>query len=466
MKILYLTGGAGQMYCGSCLRDNALATELISRGHDVTLLPVYTPTLTDEPNVSDSKVFFGGISVYLEQHFPLFRKSPRWLDRLWDSTPILQLASRRSISTSPKMLGELTVSMLKGAAGFQQKEIMKLTEWLRHEPAPDIISLPYTLLLGLAKPIKDALNRPICCTLQGEDLFLEGLHEPYRSEAKDLIRTNVKYADAFIAVSEYYAEFMPSYLGIPREKIRVVPLGINLQGYEMRQREPEQPFTVGFFARIAPEKGLHVLAEAYRVLRQNGLRGPQHGSRAGVLRMPNARLEVAGYLAPEHKGYLSGIERETKQAGLAGEFHYRGVLDRQQKIAFLRKLDVLSVPATYDEPKGMFLLEAMACGVPLVQPRRGAFTEIIEKTGAGLLVEPDDSEKLAEGILRLFNDPRLAETLGQNGFQRVREYYSVARMADRALEVYEDLVSRGFSRMNADQEDQKTEKAAVTWKGA
>jgi glycosyltransferase involved in cell wall biosynthesis len=429
VKILYLTGGAGQMYCGSCLRDNALATELISRGHDVTLLPVYTPTLTDEPNVSGEKVFFGGISVYLEQYVPFFRKSPRWLDRLWDSTPMLQLASRRSISTSPKMLGEMTVSMLKAENGFQQKEILKLTEWVRHEAPPDVVSLPYTLLIGLAKPIKEALNRPVCCTLQGEDLFLEGLQEPYRTEAKELIRVNVDYVDAFIAVSEYYAEFMPGYLGIPREKIRVVPLGINLQGYEMREREPDQPFTVGFFARIAPEKGLHVLAEAYRIIRKGG-------------HMPNARLEAAGYLAPEHKSYLSGIEREMKQAGLADEFHYRGVLDRQQKIAFLRKLDVLSVPATYDEPKGMFLLEAMACGVPLVQPARGAFTEILEKTGAGLLVEPDNSEKLAEGILRLFNDPKLAETLGQNGFQKVREHYSVARMADSALEVYESLVSQ------------------------
>ncbi len=441
MKILYLTGGAGQMYCGSCLRDNALAAEMISRGHHVTLLPVYTPTLTDERNVSGGKVFFGGISVYLEQYVPLFRKSPRWLDRLWDSGAMLHLASRRSISTSPKMLGELTVSMLKGEAGFQHKEIVKLTDWLSHEPAPDIVSLPYSLLLGLAKPIKKALNRPICCTLQGEDLFLEGLDEIYRSEAKDLIRANIKHVDAFIAVSDYYAEFMPTYLGIAREKIRVVPLGINLQGYEMRKREPEQPFTVGFFARVAPEKGLHVLAEAYRILRQDGLRGPQHGSLAGLPGMPNARLEAAGNLAPEHKGYLSGIEREMKQAGLAGEFHYRGALDRQQKIAFLRKLDVLSVPATYDEPKGMFLLEAMACGVPLVQPRRGAFTEILEKTGGGLLVEPDDSQNLAEGILRLRNDPALAQKLGQNGFQKVREYYSVARMADRALEVYENVVS-------------------------
>src|SRR5215216_1349901 len=122
MRILSLTAGAASMYCGSCLRDNALATELIARGHDVTLLPVYTPTLTDEPNVSGDRVFFGGISVYLEQSLPLFRHSPKWLDRLWDSKLMLNLASRRSLSTSPKMLGELTVSMLKGNEGFQRKE--------------------------------------------------------------------------------------------------------------------------------------------------------------------------------------------------------------------------------------------------------------------------------------------------------------------------------------------------------
>lgn len=424
------------MYCGSCLRDNALATELISRGHDVTLLPVYTPTLTDEPNVSGDKVFFGGISVYLEQYVPLFRKSPRWLDRLWDSTPMLQLASRRSISTSPKMLGELTVSMLKGEAGFQQKEIAKLLEWLTHEGAPDVISLPYTLLLGLAKPLKEALGRPICCTLQGEDLFLEGLHEPYRSEAKELIRANVEHVDTFIAVSEYYAEFMPGYLGIPPEKIRTVPLGINLHGYERSERKAPGPFTVGYFARIAPEKGLHVLADAYRRLRTTiQSRSGSNGDSTGM------RLEVAGYLAPEHKKYLGDIEREMNEAGFGEEFRYRGALDREQKISFLQNLDVLSVPATYDEPKGMFLLEAMACGIPVVQPRRGGFTEVVEKTGGGLLVEPDDPESLAEGLLRIHNDPSLRERLSQSGFEKVREHYSVACMADRALEVYEELAA-------------------------
>ena len=415
------------MYCGSCLRDNALAAELIARGHDVTLLPIYTPTLTDEPNVSNGKVFFGGISVYLEQYVPLFRNSPRWVDRLLDSKSMLQLASRRSISTSPKMLGELTVSMLKGEDGFQQKEVAKLLEWAKHEAPPDVVSLPYSLLLGLARPIKEALGRPVCCTLQGEDLFLEGLHEPYRSEALALIRAQIKYVDAFISVSDYYAEFMPRYLQVPPEKIRVVPLGINLQGYESRPAERSGPFTVGFFARIAPEKGLQVLAETYCMLRTSG-------------KLPKARLEAAGYMAPEHRQYLADIENKIAAAGLSDEFHYRGVLDRDQKIAFLRQLDVLSVPATYDEPKGMFLLEAMACGVPVVQPRRGAFTEIVERTGGGLLVEKDDLQSLGEGIMRISKDPELGLRLGQTGAQNVREHYSVTHMADRALAVYEELV--------------------------
>jgi len=427
MKILYLTGGAGQMYCGSCLRDNALATELISRGHQVTLLPVYTPTLTDEENVSYEKVFFGGISVYLEQYLPVFRNSPTWLDRLWDSKSMLQMASRRSISTSPKMLGEMTVSMLKGEDGFQHKEITKLLDWLKHEDRPDVVSLPYSLLLGLAKPIKESLGIPICCTLQGEDLFLEGLQEPYRSTSKELIRAHLKHVDEFISVSEFYADFMPGYLGIPRNQIRVVPLGINLEGYGRKKRVDSRPLRIGYFARIAPEKGLQVLGRAYRRLRQSG-------------QLTEARLEVAGYLAPEHRKYLEDIVRELKECGLGEEFTYHGALNREQKISFLQSIDLLSVPATYDEPKGIFLLEAMACGVPVVQPRRGGFTEIIEKTGGGLLVEPDNVDSLAAGILKVARDPELAKQLADNGFAKVRELYSVAQMADSALEVYRSLV--------------------------
>lgn len=426
MRILYLTGGAGRMYCGSCLRDNAMATELIARGHDVMLLPVYTPTFTDEPNVSNDHVVLGGISAYLEQYVPMFRKTPRWLDRLWDSKTVLSLASRRSISTNPQMLGEMTVSVLKGENGFQRKEIDKLIEWLSEQDTPDVINLPYSLLLGMAGPLKRALNVPILCTLQGEDLFLDNLQEPYRTESLNLIRDQIGNVDSFLSVSEYYADFMPGYLGIPSDKIRVVPLGINPQGFDLREPNRSGPFTVGFLARIAPEKGLHVLADAYRILRQSG-------------ELPEGRFEVAGYMAPDCKPYLEKVKKSLKDAGLDGEFHYRGILDRAEKIAFLRKLDVMSVPATYDEPKGVSLLEAMACGVPLVQPRRGAFTEIVENTGGGLLVQPDDSQSLADGILKIVKDNQLAEELSANGFRGVREHYTAVNMADRVLEAYESV---------------------------
>src|SRR5258705_624749 len=208
VKILYLTGGAGRMYCGSCLRDNALATELIARGHAVLMLQVYPTTFTDEPNVSQKRVVLGGISAYLEQYVPFFRKTPAWLDGLWDSSWMLSLASRGSISTNPKMLGEMTVSVLKGEGGFQRKKIRKLIDWLKTEPLPDVINLPYSLLLGLAGPLKRELHRPICCTLQGEDLFLDSLREPYRAQALDLIRSHIEQVDLFLPITEFYAKFM------------------------------------------------------------------------------------------------------------------------------------------------------------------------------------------------------------------------------------------------------------------
>jgi glycosyltransferase involved in cell wall biosynthesis len=416
------------MYCGSCLRDNAMATELLARGHDVLLLPVYTPTHTDEPNVSNNHVALGGISAYLEQYVPFFRKTPAWLDRLWDSKAALSLASRKSISVNPKMLGEMTVSVLRGEDGFQRKEIKKLIEWVKQLPQPDIVNLPYTLLISLARPLKEALNCPVLCTLQGEDLFLDGLQEPYRTEALDLIRKQLDQVDLFLSVSEYYAEFMPQFLGIPSEKIRVVPLGVNPDGFELREPPASGSFTVGFFGRVAPEKGLHVLAEAYRLLRQSG-------------DLSEARLEAAGYMAADCKPYLAGIEARLKQANLGGEFHYRGVLERSEKIAFLRQLDVMSMPATYDEPKGVSLLEAMACGVPLVQPRRGGFTEIVEKTGGGLLVKPDDPEALAKGILEIYRNKELAGELSEKGFRGVRQHYTAAHMADKLLNVFQSVTS-------------------------
>lgn len=432
MKILSITAGAASMYCGSCLRDNALAAELLRRGHDVTLMPVYTPTLTDEVNVSaGNPVLFGGISVYLEQHVPLFRRTPRLLDRLWDAAPVIRAFANRSMRTDPRLLGEMTVSMLKGEDGHQKKEFDKLVEWLREEPPPDIVNIPNSLVIAMAGPIRRALNRPVVVTMQGEDLFLDGLGEPYRTQSLELIRSRIADVDGFLAVSEFYVERMHKLLGIPLDRIAVVPLGINTEGYA-GPRMAADGFRVGYFARVAPEKGLHELAEAYRVMRhEKGL--------------PPSRLEAAGYLGAGHRTYLAGIERKLREWGLADEFRYHGSVDRDQKIAFLRSIDVLAVPAPYPDPKGTYVLEAMAAGTPVVQPRRGAFVETLDRTGGGLLVEPG-VEALAEGLLQLARDPQLARTLGERGQRGVEQHYSVARAADRLLDVYAQVASRAALR--------------------
>jgi glycosyltransferase involved in cell wall biosynthesis len=427
MKIAYITAGAGNMYCGSCLRDNTLAAALLRAGHDVLLIPIYTPTRTDEASVSAHRVFLGGINVYLQQNFPFFRKSPRILDRLWDIPALLRFTTRWGVSVDPAQLGQLTVSTLQGSAGFQRKEVLRLVHFLADEVAPEIINIPNSLLISLAPALKSALKVPICCTLQGEDLFLEGLREPCRSEAIKLIREQAASVDAFIAVSRFGAQCMASYLGVEPERIHVAPLGINFDGYIQKKRN-SQPFTIGYLARIAPEKGLHVLCEAYRCLR----------SRPGL---PASRLWAAGYLAPEHRHYLDSIRKDLDSWGLSGDFNYHGELSRSEKLSFLQGLDVFSVPGSYDDPKGLFLLEAMASGVPVVQPRRGAFTEIVENTGGGILVKPNDPEALAQGIWDLWMNAEKRVELGSRGYQGVRAQYSSTQMASKVLEIYRHLLA-------------------------
>ena len=413
------------MYCGSCLRDNALAARLSKLGHDVTLLPFYTPTLTDEENVSrPQQVFFGGISVFLEQHSALFRKAPRFVSRMLDAPGVIKAFTSGSISVDPSQLGALTVSTLRGEQGHQRQEIDKLLEFLRDEPAPDIANIPYTLLISLAAPLKRALGCPIVMTLQGEDLFLDALPEPYRAEALALVRQQVSEVDLFIAVSEYYARYMQDYLAIPASKMRVAKLGVNVDDLTVGARSGADPFTIGFFARIAPEKGLHNLADAYRILRtEKGL--------------PPSRLVAAGYLPPEHRPYLDGIGARLAAAGLGDEFVYRGTVDRAHKVEFFHDIDLLSVPSGYHEPKGLYLLEAMACGVPVVQPDHGAFPEMIARTGGGVLARSESGADVADAIHDLWRDPARRSELGRHGAAGVRAHYTVDHMAREVLAAYE-----------------------------
>jgi glycosyltransferase involved in cell wall biosynthesis len=209
--------------------------------------------------------------------------------------------------------------------------------------------------------------------------------------------------------------------------MRLVPLGVNMEGYSPRPPRRTGPFTIGYLARIAPEKGLHVLCEAYRALRAMPGVGP-------------SRLLAAGYLPPEHQAYLDAIRGKMREWGLERELDYRGEVDRAQKTAFLQTVDVFSVPTTYEEPKGLFLLEALANGVPVVQPRRGAFPEIVARTGGGIIVDADNPAALAAAYLDLWRNPDRAAALGAAGAAGVREHYDVGRMAEAAEDAYRSVM--------------------------
>ena len=422
MRLLQFTAGAGAMYCGSCLHSNTLALHLSTLGVDVTLVPLYTPTRTDEKNASTGHVFFGGISVFLEESVPFMRRLPKIFDALWDSNAALHAVGLLNTSTDPASLGPMTVSMLRGEAGHQKKEVEHLSHWLDKQPKFDVALIPYALLLGLAPSMK-ARGLKVACELQGEDLFLDGLVEPWKSEAKGLIAERAQDVELFIAGSRYYADMMSADLKIPREKIQIVPHGIDIDERLMTLKSAHtEEFTVGFFARIAPEKGLHVLADAYIAFRE------RHPER-------KARLAAGGYLAGEHRPYLLGIEDKLRAAGREAEFHYYGAPDRQGKFEFLRSLDLLAAPTPYREPKGLFAMEAMACGVPVVLPRHGAFPELIEATEGGLLHTAGDEGELVAALERLADDPETRKAMGVRGARAVREKFLAPLMASRTRDL-------------------------------
>jgi glycosyltransferase involved in cell wall biosynthesis len=434
MRIAYITAGAAGMYCGSCMHDNTLVVALRRLGHDALLIPTYTPIRTDEPDASQPRVFFGGINVFLQQKLALFRYTPRFLDRLLDAPGLLRWAGRFASKTRAEELGDLTISMLKGERGHQRKEVLQIAEWLSNEGRPDIIVLSNILLSGMVHEIGQRINVPVLCTLQGDDIFLEALPLVARAQALTLIRAHAADIQGYLTTSSFYADFMADYLGLDRERMHVVYPGLNLDGHDgTPTARHAPPYTIGYFARICPEKGLHVLAEAYRLLRK----------RPGA---PACRLRIAGWLGDHNKKYLQDILDKLAEAGLADEVERVDCPDHKSKVEFLKSLDVLSVPTTYREPKGLYVLEAWANGVPVVQPSHGSFPELIEATGGGELSRADDAHDLARVLGELLQSPERRRELGQRGHAGVRRHFHAERMAAETVKVFERYLAGGGAR--------------------
>lgn len=436
VEILQLTPGAGTMYCGNCLRDNALVAALRGLGHPVLMVPLYLPLTLDEADQSaGTPVFFSGINVYLDQKSPWFRRAPGWLHRLLASSPLLKGAAHLAGSTRAEELGPLTLSMLRGESGHQARELEDLLGWLKTQPRPDVVFLSNALLLGLARRLKAELQRPVVCLLQGEDYFLDSLPEPHRGACWKLLADRAADAELFIAPSRYFADLMQSRLALPPERVRVVYNGISLEGYESRPTDRENRAAadgapavpvLGYLARMCREKGLDTLVQAFIALRHRG-------------RVPQLRLCVAGSLGSADQPLVTQLKARLQEAGLIQDVEFRPNVDRATKLALLRSFSVFSVPARYGEGFGLYVIEALAAGTPVVQPRCAAFTELVELTGGGILCEPDNAQALADGLESLLLEPRRARELGEIGRKVVFERLNADTMARNVLEAMKSV---------------------------
>jgi glycosyltransferase involved in cell wall biosynthesis len=420
MRIVHLTAGTGAYYCGSCMRDHDLVAGLKRLGHDVLIVPMYLPPVLEEGvgDESSCPIFFGGINVYLQQKSWVFRHTPAWLDRLFDGRGLLRWASGKMHMTSPRDLGEILLSMLAGDDGNQRKEVRKLARYLAERGPWDVISISNAMLMGVAPHLRLALQaKAVICTLQGEDSFLDSLQEPWRTQAWATLERALVGADLLVPVSRYYGEVMAKRLPSLAAKMEVVHNGIDLSGYGLADVPPAAP-TLGYLARLHPLKGLGVLVDAFIAL-------------ATRPHLKDLLLRVAGSATAEDEKYVDTLRTKLSAAGLEGRAEFRSNLSKAEKQEFLRSLSVLSVPATYGEAFGLYVIEALASGVPVVQPKSGAFPELIEATTGGIISEGDDALSLADAIDRLLSDPIHARVMGGHGRKAVLDRFSADAMAER-----------------------------------
>jgi glycosyltransferase involved in cell wall biosynthesis len=423
MRILFLTPGTGSFYCGTCLRDNALASALRKQGHDALMIPLYLPPTLDEENVSpEAPLFYGGVNSYLQQKSGLFRKTPRWIDKLLDTPAVLKIAAGRAGSTQPEDLGDMTLSMLRGEDGNQAKELDRLVEWLRTDGKADVICLSNVLLMGLVRRLKRETGAFVAVTLQGEDSFLDSLPEPERTQSWQTLAERAQEADAFIAPSRYYADVMTERCQLPKDRVHVVPNGILLDGYptEPRKSMPDPP-VIGFLSRMCPPKGLHTLVDAFLTVKKS---------------IPNAKLCVIGTQTDADVPYVEGLRAKIAADGYGDDVSFHPNVSREEKIRLLQTLSVLSVPAMYGESFGLYVIESMAAGVPVVQPDEAAFPEILGNLGVGAVYNPEMPDALAKSLVLNLTTPEIMLHSSEIGRRAVREKYSVERMADGVMRVF------------------------------
>ncbi len=430
MKIINIVPGfGGSFYCGNCLRDGVFVKTLQNLGHNSVLLPVYLPlSYYKSDRQSEIPVFYGAVNIYLKQNYKFFRKMPALLEHFFDSNPVLRFAASKSGSTRAAGLEEMTISMLKGMEGFQGEELQQLIKYLKDHEHPDIVHLSNSLLLGMANKLRTELNVPVVCSLQDEDVWIDGMRDDYRDLLWNLMADKGLDINTFVAVSTYYGGIMKNKLNIPDDKLQIVPIGVNPEDYQVNKPSLDPP-CIGYLSRMCEDNGLEILVDAFIQLKDNSV-------------FKNARLRLSGGMTGDDKQFINKQFKKLKRKGYLKDVEFTRKFKSENLQSFFRGLTVLSVPVLKGEAFGLYQLESLASGIPVVQPALGAFPEIAETTGGGKIYYPNTASALASTLTLLFSNPDQLEKMSIDGRNAVISKYNSKVLAETMIRVYEKALGK------------------------
>jgi glycosyltransferase involved in cell wall biosynthesis len=427
MKIVYLiTGSGGSFYCGNCYRDMIYlrAIRKVS-GINASAIPLYLPPDDVTESGMDKNVFFGAVSMYLREKVPFLKNMPVFFDKIFDSGLMLKMAAKRAGTTRTEGLEEMTLNMIKGENAFPEKELQRLIDYLCKDGKPDIIHLSNALVIGLARLLKSKLDVKIVCSLLNEDDWIDEMTEPYQTGAWDLIAREANHVDAFLTPSNYYKDLFISKTGIHGDNFNVIPLGFDpdLKKIEKADHYP----SVGYFCRINSQNGIDKLVDAFIELKSTG-------------KIPGLTLHISGGYTGDDKPFIADQIKKIKEKGLKSFVRIYPEFHGDSKQQFFNNIDVMCVPVRKHDGYGLYLLEANAAGVPVVQPATGAFPEIIGRTGGGLTYFPDTVSELSACLVKIMSDRDLCYELGKKGRESVLKELSLAKMSEGLSGVYNSLI--------------------------
>ncbi|MFV0265498.1 MAG: glycosyltransferase family 4 protein [Draconibacterium sp.] len=423
--IQIIPGSGGSFYCGNCLRDSKYFNALRAEGHKVTKIPMYLPLFADEHDISEVPIFYGAISTYLKQVYPIFRKAPAWFDRMLNSKPMMKLAASMAGSTNSKGLEDMTVSMLLGEEGAQKDELDNMVNWIAEHCQPDIIHISNALLLGLARRLKEKIGVPVLCTLQDEDVWIDPMQPKFQKKIWDLMHERANDVDVLVSVSDFFAGVMKKRMNLPDEKVKTIHLGVDVEDYQYVSTKGKER-NVGYISRMCHKDGFDIVVDAFIELKK----------KPGF---EDVKLIATGGSTGDDARFNKEQIRKLKAHHLLDSLEVLSDFEGKEVNDFFKRVSLISVPVRIGEAFGMYLIESMASGVPVVQPTLGAFPEIVELSGGGVTYMPNTPQKLSETWAELLLNPDKMEELSRKGYEGTLKKFNIHNHAKEMITLYESL---------------------------